>query len=448
VGLLLATNDSQFMPGPSPAEIVTNRRNYLLASANLNEAADFITSHGSSSPFQAYSSTQLTGNFKLAKDIRRFQTSLDYKGGVTLNRDSGSPFNGHTVQQLTATESIPAGKTNLTLEDSITDAPGATFGSTAFGGAAAYNLDYNGGSGTSDFLGFTDFGAFPKQRVTNIALVQVTHSLTPMTGVTVAGAFAYTQYFNANLENSKLFSVLGSYNRDLTARSHISALYGYQYWRFPGGFTTTSQTAQAVYTHQLSPRLTSSVGVGPQLSTSGTPLTITIGKTTIPIVLRSHQLGLSAEAFLSYGLRRGVVGFNYQHYVTSGSGLFAGARSDFGSLSLTEDIWRLWATDFSAGFVRLESLGNRSSGVVGSAYQYWFAGVGVRRSIGRHLNLVSSYQLNDSTTLSICSVSSSCGGVTHTLLMSLSWHTLPIRLERGSVTGADSTPVGATNGVP
>jgi hypothetical protein len=438
VGLLTSPDNPGSVTEPSLSEIETNRRNFLVAGVNLNEAAEFVSS-GPSSPLQEYSATQIFGSLKLTKQVRRFSTNLDYKGGVAVHRNNNAPFYGNTVQQLTAMETISGKRTSLTLEDSLTDAPGATFGSTAFGGAAAYTLGYNGNSGTSNFLGFTDFGGFRAQRITNIALAQVTHSLTPQSGVTFAGAYALTEYFGNKLVNSQLFSVLGGYNHEFTARDHASFVYGYQYWKFPGGLTTTSETAQGIYTRQVSSRLSLSIGAGPQFGTSRTPITVTIGSTPISVTQTTHQLGLTAEAILSYGLKRGNVAFNYAHFVTSGSGLFAGATSDIAGLSLSRDIWRSWATNFSGGFVRLQNLGN--SGAAGTTYQYWFTGVGVRRTLGRNLSLVGSYQYNQSTTLSNCAVTSSCGGITHTLLLSLAWHTQPIRLERGSAGNAVPAPV-------
>ncbi len=426
---------------PSPYELFPNRQSFMTVGLTLSESGQVIPAQGLSNPFQAYSTTRLYASVDLVKIIRRFNTSISYRGGGFFYRDSGSPWSGHEVQQLTVSENISWQRTNLTLEDSLSDYPGASFGSGAYGGASAYNL---GGttSSTSDFFGFNQFGGFGQiNHLTNVALAQVTQELTPRAGITFAGAYAQTSYFASDLINSRQFSALAGYNYELTPRSQISLAYGYQGFRFPGGYTTDANSAQLLYGRTLSSRMSLGLGGGPQFETSRTPTIIVIGPFQIPITLTSRQTGVIAFATLTYALRSGSLNVYYEHLLTSGSGLFAGATSDVTAFSLSRPIWPTWTTNFAAGFVRLGSVGNKSAGILGTAFQYGYLSVGVSRKFGRNITLSASYQFNDQTQTSGCSASSGCGSIVHTASISLSWRTLPIRLDRGSNVKGDAVTV-------
>jgi hypothetical protein len=430
-----------WMTEPAPREF-ESRESFLLAGLNLSESAEFIPADSTSNSLQAFSATRIFGTLNLVKAMRRFTTDIDYKGGGFFYRDSGSPWSKYEVQQLTAREDISWKRTKLTLEDSLTDFPGASFGSGAFGGAGAYNLGLGGSSSTSNFFGFNDFGGLGRaQHITNIALGSIRQDLTPRSGVAFAGAYALTHYFDNASVNSQQASVLAGYNYQFTPQSNIWMFYGYQGWKFTGGDSTTANIAQVTYGHQFSPRMTASLGAGPQFLTSRTPTEIQLGPVQIPIVLTSRQTGFNADASLGYTLRRGVVSLYYEHLLTSGSGLFAGATSDISTFNMSRPILRAWATDFTAGFVRLSSLGNRSSGILGSAFQYWFASVGVQRRLGQHFSVLGSYQFNDQTNISSCSAFSGCGNIVHTALISISWHTNPIHLDRGMPRGEESSTI-------
>ena len=429
---------------PSPYELAPNQRSFMTVGLTLSESGQFIPANGRSNPFQAYSATRLYASVDLVKIIRRYTTSISYRGGGFFYRNSGSPWSEYEVQQLTASENISWPRTKLTLEDSLSDFPGASFGSSAYGGASAYNLGSPGGTGssTSDFFGFNQFGGLGQvNHLTNTVLAQVTHELTPRAGVTFAGAYAQTSYFASNLINSRQFSALAGYNYELTPRSQISLEYGYQGFRFPSGDSTDAHSAQLLYEHTLSSRMSLGMGGGPQFETSHTPTIIAIGPFQIPVTLTSHQTGVIAFATLNYALRSGSCNVYYEHLLTSGSGLFAGATSDVTAFSFNRPIFPSWTTNFAAGFVRLGNVGNKSAGILGTAFEYGYASVGVSRKFGRNITLSASYQFNDQTQTSACAASSGCGSIVHTALISVSWHTLPIRLDRGSDFKGDASAV-------
>lgn len=416
---------------------------YMIAGLHLAEGAQFIPSGSSTNPFQAYSTTRVFGSFALVKEIRRFSTQIDYKGGGFFYRDTGSPWSKNEVQQLTVTEDIAWQRTRVRLEDSISDFPGSSFSSAAFGGSGSYTLGFGGSSGSSDFFGFNDFGGLgAEQHITNVALASATQEVTPRSGVVVAGAEAFTHYFGNNSISSQQASGIVGYYHNLSQRTTVSTLFGYQNWTFGGGESSDAYTAQLALSRQFSPRLNLSVGGGPQIVTSHSitegiaPLT----GTPVAVPVSSRQIGFTANGYLAYSLRRQTLNVFYEHLLTSGSGLYAGANSDIATVTLLQPMLREWATTLFGGFVHLSSIGNGSAGILGNSYQYGFVGFGLQRRIGRHLSVLGSYQFNGATNSATCTPAAGCGQIVHTVLFNLSWHTLPISLDRGSYRGTGTVP--------
>lgn len=417
-------------------------RSYMVAGLHLSEGAQFIPPGSTANPFQAYSTTRVFGSFELAKEIRRFKTRIDYKGGGFFYRDTGSPWSKYEVQQLTVTEDVSWQRTRFTLEDSISDFPGSSFSSAAFGGSGSYTLGFGGSSGSSDFFGFNDFGGLgAEQHITNVALASVTQQITPRSGIVLAGADAITHYFGNNSISSQQASGLMGYYYNVSQRTTASILYGYQYWTFAANESTNADTAQLTVSRQFSRRLNLSVGAGPQVIRSHNISEGMAPLSGIPVSvpITSRQIGFTANGYLAYNLRRQTLNVFYEHLLTSGSGLYAGANSDIATATLMRPMFRFWATTVSCGFVHLSSIGSGSAGILGNSYQYGFASFGVQHRLGSHVNILGSYQFNDATNTATCTPATGCGQIVHTVLFNLSWHTLPISLDRGSYRDSDTS---------
>jgi hypothetical protein len=405
-----------WVTGPAPHDLEPNERSYLIAGANLTESAVVIPASGATNPLQDYSVTRLLGSLELLKIVRRFHTSIDYKGGANFSQYSGNPWVGKQIEQLNASESVSWERIALSLVDTFHLTPGVPYSSAL------------GGSNVSDFI-----GAGPIRHYTNFLSGSVVDEMTPRSGFTLLGAYTSTNYFGLSSQNNHGGSAAVSYNYELTPRTNISTSYMYQDWKFPGGQSDAAQTAQLSYEHEFSPRMTLTLGGGPQFISYRTTITLQGGPLNgVPIPLTSHQTTFLGDAWLSYSIPKGTLSLLYEHLLTSGAGLFAGANTDTIGATLARPILPSWTTSVAAGFTRLSSLGNQTSGAVGNSYQYGFASVSVNRRIGRSLNVSASYQFNEEASFSGCSAASGCGSVIHTALISISWHTLPIFLDRGN----------------
>jgi len=436
--------DQDSSAGPALYDIEPPLPSYLIAGFNVNEYADFTPANGPGNPFQEYSSPRVVGVMTLVKKIRRFDTTLGYRGGVLFNQDSGSPLSGHTIQQIVAGETVAwSPRTTLLAEDYLNVGPGATFGSSGSGGSSASNLESGTSAGTSDYYGTNDYGGFRIRHLAETALGEIQHTLSPRANLVFVGAFSTTQYFEANAINSRQTTGLAGYNYELSPNSELGASYGYQYWSYPGSAATSANTIQLDYLHNLSPRISFSLAAGPQFVSARSTETVALGPVTIPVPISSHQEGYTAGGSLGYSFsERERISAYYQHLVTSGSGLFAGAATDVSELSASRNFFGRLLTNFSAGFTRLSSVQKTSSSaIVGSTYQYWFAGVAMQERIGRHWSIVGSYQFNDQTATSGCAVASACGSTLHSVIFTLSWRSLPIGLGRGSREDGDTNEI-------
>ncbi len=430
-----ATQPSPF----SPYDLYPNKQSYLVAGVTLNESAELYPANNlPTSTWESNSVTKIYGSLALTRTDRRFNTHVDYKGGEFFYNNTSVPARESHVQQFSASEAFPLGRATFLLEESLSDYPAASFGSTAYGGASAYNLGFGttGQTGISNFFGFNDYGGYGgAPHFTSVSLAEVTYQLTPRSLVSAQGAYAFTDYLGqGNAVNDQQTSALGGYQYQLTPRSSVFVSGGFQQFKYPGNEgKVLADTVQLGYTRSLTPRLNFVFSLGPSFISSTGPTLIVIGPVTIPIIVTTHQTSLSAVGSFQYLLRRETLSLSYERLTSGGSGFFEGATTDIVSFGLSRPLSPRWTASFNGGFARLSSLG--LSGTSGSTYEYGFVGAGLQRAVGRHFSFTASYQFNDET--SYCNTSSVCPGLSqsHIALISFGWHTLPFHLGREHFAG-------------
>ena len=103
------------------------------------------------------------------------------------------------------------------------------------------------------------------------------------------------------------------------------------------------------------------------------------------------------NASLQYQLRRAGLSASYNHGLTGGSGMLAGAETDIVTGSLSQQVSRTFNVSWNAGYSRNSGFGvPRQSPlhVFGQQnYSYWFAGVNAAHPFGRSLDVFVNYQL-------------------------------------------------------
>jgi hypothetical protein len=409
-------------------------RSLLLAGVTFSESVNANSGDtGVGSP-QVFAIGRVLGSLNFLKVARRSETAVDLRGGELFS-ESTTGYS-QPLEQLQAAERVFFKKIALTISDSLGNYPGGSFGSTWFGGASAFDLATTSVSASipndpiiAGFTGSHTFGIAQKE-LTNLALAEVTDFLTPRSAITFAGAYGIGQYLgdNPGFINSRQVSALVSYGHQLTPRSQIGALFGYQTFQFPqaDAGNVTSKVAQFAYSRILSRRLDAQLGAGPDFTHIITPV-VAPG-----IFLVTDQVNIAAFGLLSYHLRSGLMTLSYNRSTTNGSALFAGANRDSAEFTLSRRL-RSFETSFDAGFVNLARIQQSVSLIPGKSYDYGFVGAAITRKLGQ-LNLLASYQFNDqSFTAPICSTIQDCGLTQrHVALLGIYWHTRPIHLDHGS----------------
>jgi len=127
--------------------------------------------------------------------------------------------------------------------------------------------------------------------------------------------------------------------------------------------------------------------------------------------------------------------FDYDRYVTPGSGFYAGANTNALRVSLGHLFGRRWTTNADAGYshnANLQTSNSTSAGVNSRTYQYWYAGTSLQRQLGPEFSVFVSYQFNDLGVGQCSTTNTSICGLTakrHTGQFGINWHPRPIRLD-------------------
>jgi hypothetical protein len=392
-----------------------------------------------SSGWGAYSRALAGLHFLKVK--HRFETAVDYRAGDFFQDRELSPH--RPLQELNATQLVLWKKGELSLADSMSNYIGGSFGSPWFGGASLYNLNAGGTGagipstlGASNLFGVLSFGGIGQgEHFTNISQAEVSQFLSRRSIFSVAAGYGITNFFDRqqNFINSSQISGLVDYSYELSPKSDIGLASAYQTFIFPkNNGSVVTNLVELTYLRQVSRRLSLQMGGGPELERIR-QVTIIPHGSEIEEVNHTRARNVAAFGSLVYQSRQANLDMSYSRGVTSGSGFYAGARSDVGMLSVSRPLSRAWNVDSSAGYAHLTEVGQRQLIAPTQSYQFWFAGLAVGRELSRHWNVFASYQYNsESFASTICVASGICDHVARNVaVIGLHWRTRPYRLDHG-----------------
>jgi hypothetical protein len=190
------------------------------------------------------------------------------------------------------------------------------------------------------------------------------------------------------------------------------------------------------------------IGAGPQFthidsnapvcSIPGLPLILceTFGGTTVLSQQTANHIGVAGSISLRYRFPRTTVAVGYQRFDTSGSGVFAGSRSDIVRLNLQRPLSRIWDAFGDVGYSENSQLQLAGSTVAATKFSYTYVGGGLHRQFGPSLRGFVSYQFNYLTFNTCPAPGASLGGAVcssdsqrHVASIGLDWTPRPIRLD-------------------
>jgi hypothetical protein len=440
--------------------------NYLQAGGHLAESFDSnIANTLGVSSFGTI--TRALGSLELQRLWSHYDLALDYLGGVGYYSSEGLGFK--QIEELGVNQKITWKRGELGLRDAFSYQPEGTFGS-AYGGVGATGA---GLSGTGGFLGGQGLGAFGQvPRIMNLALVDVVENISPKASITATGGYGFAHFLGNDpstgtsfIGNSQLTGQVG-YDRVFGPHNQGALTYAYQSFSFSSGTAFHSHVIQMMWGHRISGRMDFMISAGPQITVidnlptvipNPNPVTDPIPPCEISpsfqVVCNRNDLRLSAagRASLRYRFEKASMALSYDHFITSGSGFFAGATSDIARLSYERPLGRIWTVFSDIGYSRNSRVGSLTveeqtactattlnpnppacPGVVANVYSFDYAGAGARRKFGRAFQFYASYQFNYLTfDSSFCGTGAACSRISqrHAGTIGLDWTPRPIRLD-------------------
>jgi hypothetical protein len=436
---------------------------YLQPGATFSESAS--TNIGNTVGGSDFGSiTRGLGTLDLRRLWSHYDLALDYMGGVAYYNKGGIGW--RQLQSLGIGQKIEWKRGQLSLRDNFSYLPegnfGASYGSLGSVGTAGIGSVPGGlwGGNASGALGLAP-------RILNVAIGELSESLSPKSSVTATGGYSFTHFYGNDFSGvafigSSQFTAQGGYNRTLTPHTQIAAVYGYQDFDFTViGTAFHSHVIQGMYGHRLSGRMDLLLGAGPQFTEVATPCTVfdalggnphcSLGTGGVAVgSIPNTKLGVAAQARLRYRLSRNSLDLRYERFVTSGGGLFAGAESDMVRFGLEHPLSRVWNLSLDVGVSRnnrLQPLTADQLAACNSSTQTpqsacparnattsidGYAGAALHRYFGRTFHGFLSYQFSElSFDHSYCVPGLPCDHISnrHVVTFGLDWTPRPIRID-------------------
>jgi hypothetical protein len=411
---------------------------YLQPGAHVSESVDsnIANTLGGS---EANSITRAEGSLELQRLWSHYDLSLDYLGGVGNYNGRGGGI--RQIQELGIYQKVNWKRGELGVRDAFSYLPEGTFGSSY--GSVSQNGAGLGGVGV--FFGGSALGSLGQvPRILNLTLVDAVETLSPKSSITATAGYGFAHYLQNDptngeplINSSQTTGQLG-YSRVLNAHDQVAIIYGYQNFNFSTNETFHSNVIQLMWGHRISGRMDFLAGVGPQFTEINEQETILGG-----LSLSTHDLIISAvgRARLRYQFTRSSLYASYEHYLTSGAGFFAGAKTDLAHVEVNRPLSRVWNAFADIGYSHNSRVtpancteGSSSScpGVDAQTYQTYFAGVGLQRHFGRSFHAFASYQFNQLVfDSSYCGTTTACNRISSRQVgtIGLDWTPRPIRLD-------------------
>ena len=326
------------------------------------------------------STTNFSGDLAYVSKSQFHPFSAVYAGGVLVGTSNEKTT---AYQSLSFSQVLSTQHWNLVVSDSVSYLPESpAVGLSGVPGVGDLGVDpVSTVLGATPGLGIlTTYGP----RVSNSTSGTVSRTLTGRISVQASGTYGFQRFIGDNSGEGTDTNIYGGsvgLNYRLSARDAFSANYNYSEFTFSNSpYSFSAQGASLNYTRQWSPRLTTSVGGGPQISNaSSSP------------ALSGNFITFSAAASATYVSRTTAYSVSYSHGVNNGSGVIAGAVSDNVSLSAHRRFSGVWSVSGDVSYSRSSSL-PIFTGYAFTSDAVAFSGQ-VTRGFGRYFSGYGSYTL-------------------------------------------------------
>ncbi len=374
--------------------------------------------------------TSVFGGIDLHKNSGNSMLTLSYIGGGSFSND-GSVNNG-VIQGLNFSERLSYRRYVLSFFDQLQYAP-----LTAFGAAGIPNGPTLPGGGTLGFgNGYTPGQSILTargQRLTNFSAGEVDVLLTPRTSLTFVGGYSLLDSWDDPQLNYGEVNFTAGYNYHISRQNTIGLSYQYSSINYPNfDQSIKSNVIAASYARRITGKLAFQASGGPDIALIRMPLTTAPGTSTGTGGTAPNgymtQIYASISTALQYQLKRASISGAYNHSITGGSGVLAGAVTDNFTGSIGEQVSRALYVAWNIGYSRNRGIQVAGTSTANQTFDYWFTGVNVSHTLGRAMNVFLNYQLQyQNNGASICTGPGCAASVTvNQITFGFGWHKQPI----------------------
>lgn len=327
--------------------------------------------------------TNFSGDLAYVSKSERHPFSAVYSGGLLLE-NSGQPTTYY--QSLSFSQVLSTPRWNVVASDSISYLPESpVVGLSGIPGVGDLGVDPISVSPIAPGIGIlTTYGP----RISNTVGLSVSRNLTAKLSAQASGNYSIQRFIGDNASQGIDTSSAGGtagLNYRLTGRDSLAGAYSYSRFSYPGltgNFNTQSGTIN--YSRQWTPRLSTNVGAGPQVSSGD-------GGT-----LSGSYLSVTAAAGATYISQLTTYSLNYTRGTNNGSGVLPGSFSDNLTLSAHRQFGRDWQISGDIGYSRSTSLPIFELGTFKSDGVAF--GLQASRAFGRYISAYGNYTVEDQST--------------------------------------------------
>jgi hypothetical protein len=399
-------------------------RSYTLASFQVFESADTNVAV-TSTKTSLSSATTLLGHIGLHRVRGRYQLTTDYQGGYSLYSPR-SDLNT-SIHDFGLSQRIAWRRWSLLLRDQLSYLPEASFGlSAGQGGTISQDLNPIVVPNQSILTSRT-------QRISNTAVAELQHVLSRKSSVTASASYAILQFVNSPsfLNNRNAVFLIG-YEYSPSPRNSLALNYGFSIFRYggQGRGQVYDHMVHAAYGRRITGRLALELSAGPELYVFKSPASQN------NVSRSSTRLNWGMESTLRYRWPKTNLRITHASYLNGGAGVVAGAQTPEVRLTADQQLSRVWRGTLDLGFARNSSLPETTSLSTPVRFDALFGGVGLRRQLGRHMNLSLSYRALRQHAVSGCTPSAvglvtTCSNlpVRHHFDLGLEWRNRQLSLD-------------------
>jgi len=409
-------------------------RSYIIPSIFFFGQLDSNANNSSSGGRRFASINTLMGSLAVQKLGRTSQLNIGYLAGRSFSSQGGA-FNS-TTHEAVASELWSRGRWDGFIIDKFLYSSEASF----LGGATPFDiagLNTVGGLSSTGpvalrntFLPgqgvFTVFGP----RLNNALVAQVNNHLSRRLFFTMVGNYNVLHFYDSNLINSSAAGFQTGFGYERSRRDTFAFVYRFNdLWYNAMPIRIRDNVMEGAYQRQIAERLLFQIGAGPEISFIQDP---NLPAGTLP---SNPRVSWAVDSLIRYQLRRDVsMNAGYNHFLSSGSGVFLGAITDRVFGGLDRQLSRAWKLNVSLSYARNRNLIPLvSSNVVltpaDATFDSVYGSFEMRRQMGRDAELFFGYLGRYQTASFTVCPQGICTGrdlVGHQFNFGFAWHLKPV----------------------